>query len=43
MNKHQQYSYYNGTFGLRKGGRARMVRERLQSSMNSTGVLFIYL
>jgi hypothetical protein len=27
MNKHQQYSYYIGTFGLPKGERTRMMRE----------------
>jgi hypothetical protein len=26
MNKHQQYSYYIGTFGLPKGERTRMTR-----------------
>jgi hypothetical protein len=43
MNKHQQYSYYNGTFGLPKGERSRMARVRLQFNVNSTMLLFIYL
>jgi hypothetical protein len=43
VNKHQQCSYYIGTFGLPEGERTRMTRERLQSSVNSTVLLFIYL
>jgi hypothetical protein len=43
MNKHQQYSYYIGTFGLSKDEGAKMMREWLQYSVNSTVLLFIYL
>jgi hypothetical protein len=43
MNKHQKYLYYNDTFGLPEGEDARVTQERLQSGVNSTGVLFIYL
>jgi hypothetical protein len=34
---------YIYTFGLTEGKNPSIVRERLQDSMNSTGVLFIYL
>jgi hypothetical protein len=43
MNNHQQYSYYNDTFGLPEGEDVRMTQEWLQSSVNSTVLLFIYL
>jgi lipoprotein NlpI len=43
MNKYYQYTYYNGTFGLPEGGRARIAQKQLQSSVNSTVLLFIYL
>jgi hypothetical protein len=39
----QQYLYYIDTFGLLEGDDARATQEWLQSSVNSTGVLFIYL
>jgi hypothetical protein len=34
---------YIYTYGLTEGKNPNVVRERLQDSMNSTGVLFIYL
>jgi hypothetical protein len=43
MNKHQQYLYYNDTFGLPEGENARVTYERLQSSVSSMVLLFIYL
>jgi hypothetical protein len=43
MDKHQQNLYYNDTFGLPEGEDARVKQERLQSSVNSTMLLFIYL
>jgi hypothetical protein len=43
MNKYLQYLYFIDTFGLSEGVNVRMTRERLQCSVNSTGVLFIYL
>jgi hypothetical protein len=42
-NKYTQYLYYINTFGLREGEDARVTPERLQFSVYSTGVLFIYL
>jgi hypothetical protein len=43
MNEHQQYTYCIDTFGFLEGVGGRMTREYLQPSVNSTGVLFIYL
>jgi hypothetical protein len=43
MNKYLKYLYFIDTFGLSEGVNVRMTRERLQCSVNSTGVLFIYL
>jgi hypothetical protein len=43
MNKHQQSLYYIGTFGLPEGEDASVMQEWLQSSVNSTVLLFIYL
>jgi hypothetical protein len=43
MNKHQQYSYYNDTLGMLEGEDVRMTQEWLQSHVNSTVLLFIYL
>jgi hypothetical protein len=43
MNKYQQHLYYINTFGLSEGENARMTQEWLQSSVNSTVLLFIYL
>jgi hypothetical protein len=42
MNKYPQYLYYIDTFGLPEGENARVTQERLQSSVNSTVLLFIY-
>jgi hypothetical protein len=43
MNKYLQYLYFIDTFGLSEGENVRVTRERLQCSVNSMGVLFIYL
>ena len=43
VSKYSQYLYYIDTFGLSEGENVRVTRERLQCSVNSTGVLFIYL
>jgi hypothetical protein len=43
MNKYPWYLYYIDTFGLPEGEDARVMQEWLQSSVNSTRVLFIYL
>jgi hypothetical protein len=43
MNKYPQYLYYIDTFGLPEVENARVTQEWLQSSVNSTVVLFIYL
>jgi hypothetical protein len=43
MNKYAQYLYYFDTFGLPEGENARVTQELLQSSVNSTVLLFIYL
>jgi hypothetical protein len=41
--EHGQYLFYIDTFGLTEGGNARVAQERLQFSVNSTMLLFIYL
>jgi hypothetical protein len=43
MDKYSQYLYYFDTFDLLEGENVRVTQERLQFSVNSTGVLFIYL
>jgi hypothetical protein len=43
MNKHQRYLYYICTFGLTEGEKAGVTRVRLQVSVNSMVLLFIYL
>jgi hypothetical protein len=43
MNKYSQYLYYIDTFDLAEGENVRVTRERLQFSVNSTVLLFIYL
>jgi hypothetical protein len=43
MNKHRRYLSYICTFGLIEGINPKVTREGLQVSVNSTGVLFIYL
>jgi hypothetical protein len=43
MNKYSQYIYFVGTFGMSEGENVRVTRERLQCSVNSAVLLFIYL
>jgi hypothetical protein len=43
MNKHQRYLNYICTFGLTEVEKAGVTCERLQVSVNSTMLLFIYL
>jgi hypothetical protein len=43
MDKYSQYLYYFDTFDLPEDENVRVTQERLQFSVNSTGVLFIYL
>jgi hypothetical protein len=43
VNKYSQYLYYIDTFGLSEGENVRVMRERLQCSVNSTVLLFMYL
>jgi hypothetical protein len=43
MDKYSQYLYYIDTFGLQEGENARVTQERLQVSVNSMVLLFIYL
>jgi hypothetical protein len=43
MNKHRQYLYHNDTFSMPEDEGARMTQELLQSSVNNTVLLFIYL
>jgi hypothetical protein len=43
MNKHQRYLSYICTFGLTEGIKPGVTCEGLQVSVNSTGVLFIYI
>ena len=42
-NKYQLYLNYICTFGLTEGESTSVTHERVQVSVNSTGVLFIYL
>jgi hypothetical protein len=42
MNKYLKYLYFIDTFSLSEGENARVTRERLQCSINSTMLLFIY-
>jgi hypothetical protein len=43
MSKYSYYLYYIGTFDLSEGENARVTQVRLQLSVNSTVLLFIYL
>jgi hypothetical protein len=43
VNKYSQYLYYIDTLGLSEGENVRVTRERLQCSVNTTVLLFIYL
>jgi hypothetical protein len=43
MNKYSQYLHYIDTFGWPEGENARVKQEWLQSNVNSTVLLFIYL
>jgi hypothetical protein len=43
MDRCSQYLYFIDTFGLTDGENVSVTRERLQCSVNSTVLLFIYL
>jgi hypothetical protein len=43
MDRYSQYLYYIDTFDLPEGENARTTQERIQFSVNSTVLLFIYL
>jgi hypothetical protein len=43
MDRYSQYLYYIDTFDLPEGENARATQERIQFSVNSTVLLFIYL
>jgi hypothetical protein len=43
MDEYPQYLYYINTFGLSEGEDTRVTSERLQFSVNSTVLQFIYL